>query len=94
MPSFGVIQVTGVTRSFHYHHTVISQIAQVPERQFSELSVQVTVNNQGWDLEKTQNKEDTRDPSDESLPEFCFSSLLANFCLFVLKFKPVAKGIL
>lgn len=46
VPSVRVIQVTGVTCSFHHHHAVIGEIAQVAERQFSELNVLVTVNDE------------------------------------------------
>lgn len=52
VPSVRVVQVTGVTRSFHHHHAVIGQIAQVAEGHFSELRVLVTVNDERWDLEE------------------------------------------
>lgn len=50
VPGVRVIQVTGVPRPLHHHHSVIGQIAQVWERKFPKLSVLVAVDNQSWNL--------------------------------------------
>lgn len=50
VPGVWVVKVTRVSRSLHYHHPVIRQIAQVSERHLSELSVLVAVNDQRRDL--------------------------------------------
>lgn len=73
VPSVRVVQVTGVTRSFHHHHAVIGQIAQVAEWQFSELGVLVTINDQRRDLEERRDTKTQRDPSDESSLSLSFS---------------------
>lgn len=56
VPGVGVVQVTRVSRAPHHHHPVIGQVAEVPERRLSQLSVLVPVNDQGGDLEDTQDK--------------------------------------
>lgn len=54
VPRVRVVQVTRVSRALHHHHSVIGQVAEVPERQLSQLSVLVPVNDHGRDLEETQ----------------------------------------
>lgn len=56
VPGVRVVQVTGVSRAPHHHHSVIGQVAEVPERHLSQLSVLVPVNDQGGDLEETQDQ--------------------------------------
>lgn len=56
VPSVRVVQVTRVSRAPHHHHPVVGQVAEVPERHLSQLSVLVPVNDQGGDLEDTQDK--------------------------------------
>lgn len=56
VPGVRVVQVTRVSRAPHHHHSVIGQVAEVPERRLAQLSVLVPVNYQGGDLEETQDK--------------------------------------
>lgn len=50
VPGVRVIQVTGMPRPLHHHHSVIGQISQVWERKLPKLSVLVAIDNQSWNL--------------------------------------------
>lgn len=50
VPSVGVIQVARMPRPFYHHHSVIGQLAQVAQGQFSKLGVLVAINYQRWSL--------------------------------------------
>lgn len=63
VPRVRVVQVTGVARPFHHHHSVIGQVAQVSEWLFSELRVLITVNDQRWDLEERRDTRNTHGSS-------------------------------
>lgn len=56
VPRVRVVQVTRVSCALHRHHSVIGQIAEVPEWQLSQLSVLVAVNDQRGDLEEIRDK--------------------------------------
>lgn len=60
VPRVRVVQVTRVSCALHHHHSVIGQIAEVAERQLSQLSVLVAVNDQRGDLEEIRGQKTIR----------------------------------